>query len=854
MAVDLNTLEQAYNLPSGLLSAVQNTEDASGDPNATSSAGAVGSFQFMPSTAKAYGVKDPTDYDQAAVGAAKMFADLKDQFGGDVPSMLAAYNWGSGNVDKHGIENAPPETKNYVSKIMGAIGNAIVPSAEAAELPDQKDPSKMSDEELLTEADRAGLLDKPEGYYGGALHINIHSPRASAPPPEKDPSQMSDEELMNEAVKLGLMGVSQETPQPAPTQPQGYNYNANSYVANVAHDLLPELKNEVVAGGEQAAEGFKQFVQGVSPSMSEAEAANPLARLYDTAVGFGKAALGAGGMIGAPIDAAVRAAAANPTQRATGIPAGITAFVGDLAAPMAASKAISGLKALPAMAGAAQDAAQSGKLSGLYDYVANRQAVPPVNAAEEVAGSRAPAPTPPQPDLPMSRGQTTQNPDIQRFEADATAGAEGTKAQGAATNFRAQQNAAMGEHLSSLGAVEAEGNPADSVNAAANIIKTNEAAANKSVNAAYDQARTMTQNVAIDPMDAARNLIPDVASVAHEYGVSPTTTPKAYGVMKQLNETLKSIIPTKAPLSMRVMLDKMELWRRSATRQAQSATDSADRGAIRQMISKYDNYMTDLAARKSAEYGQIGARSPEAEGINAFKNAVAERAEYGRRYEGNDVVDNILAGKNGGKSIDDITNDIVGSGKPGMKTGMLDNYNAMLRAAGSQALQVRQHLQNAFAQKIYNFATEKTGNLANSSEKAISPAKLQTAMQNVFVRQRELATSLFGSQAVDKANQVIDNLGKITSKQANVGNSSNSGYTLMRAMTDKGSLLTKLPGLKWLDGLVAASKENAAARDAKLAFSNKEPTRFQPPPARTGAKVGVVLAPSEVRHDSRQGY
>ncbi len=852
MAVDLNNLEQAYDLPSGLLSAVQNTEDAGADPNATSSAGAVGPFQFMPNTAKAYGVKDPTDYDQAAVGAAKMFADLKDQYGGDIPSMLAAYNWGSGNVDKHGIENAPPETKSYISKIMGAIGDAIAPSAEAAET-SPKDPSKMSDEELLTEADRAGLLDSPEGYYGGALHMTIR-PQGSGSSKDAtlpDPSKMSDEELLNEASKMGL-DVSGGTQPPAPpAQTDGYNYNANSYGANVAHDILPELKNDVVGGLDQAGEGFKQFARGLTPSINDQEAGNPLSRLYDVAAGFGKSALGAGGVIGAPIDAAVRAAAANPIQRATGIPAGLTAFVGDVAAPMAATKAIS---ALPALAGASQDANQAGKLSGLYDYVAARQAQPPANAVEEVFGSRSPEPTPPQPNIPMSRGQTTQNPDIQRFEADVTAGSEGSKAQGAATSFRATQNAAMGDRIAALGSVEADANPADSINAAANIIKSKEATASKAVDAAYNQARAMTENVKVDPRDMAHNLVPDIYSVAKEYGVSPTTTPKAYGVQKQLYDTIKSTSPTEKPLSMPIMLDKMELWRRSATRQAQSAADPADRGAIRQMIGKYDNYMTDLAARKTAEYDQIGIRSPEAEGINAFKNAIAERAEYGRRYEGNDVVDSILAGKNGGKTIDDITNDILGAGKPGLKTGMLDNYNSMLRAAGDQAPQVRTQLQNAFAQKIFNFATEKTSNLANSNEKAISPAKLQTALQNVFVRQREFSTALFGSQAVDKANQVIQNLGKITSKQANVGNVSNSGYTLMRAMSDKANLLTKIPGLKWLDGLAAASKDAAAARDAELSFSNQTPKRFQPKPTQNAGKVGAVVAPSEVRHDKRQGY
>ncbi|CAM5999278.1 unnamed protein product [Sphagnum balticum] len=89
--------------------------------------GEQGLFQFMPATAKAYGI-DPTDPDQSAIGAARMLSDLKNQFGGDTASALAAYNWGSGNVEKHGIEAAPDSTKSYVSDILGKMGMQSFPA------------------------------------------------------------------------------------------------------------------------------------------------------------------------------------------------------------------------------------------------------------------------------------------------------------------------------------------------------------------------------------------------------------------------------------------------------------------------------------------------------------------------------------------------------------------------------------------------------------------------------------------------------------------------------------------------------------------------------------------------------
>jgi hypothetical protein len=119
MEQQLSLLEKKYQLPNGLLNAVMMAESA-GDPNAVSPAGAQGLFQFMPDTAKAYEI-DPFDPNQAAEGAARMYSDLSKQFDGDLHKMLAAYNWGSGNVERKGMDRMPEETRNYIPKVMNAM-------------------------------------------------------------------------------------------------------------------------------------------------------------------------------------------------------------------------------------------------------------------------------------------------------------------------------------------------------------------------------------------------------------------------------------------------------------------------------------------------------------------------------------------------------------------------------------------------------------------------------------------------------------------------------------------------------------------------------------------------------------
>jgi soluble lytic murein transglycosylase-like protein len=118
-----SALEQQYGLPGGLLDAVWSTESSRGK-NMVSPAGAQGHFQFMPATAKQYGVTNPYDLTQSATGAAKMYADLLKQSGGNLPQALAAYNWGSGNVQRQGMGAMPAETRGYIQKVTAQMGGA----------------------------------------------------------------------------------------------------------------------------------------------------------------------------------------------------------------------------------------------------------------------------------------------------------------------------------------------------------------------------------------------------------------------------------------------------------------------------------------------------------------------------------------------------------------------------------------------------------------------------------------------------------------------------------------------------------------------------------------------------------
>ena len=113
--------------PEVLLEMLQKESGGLKNPEtARSKSGAMGIAQFMPKTAKQYGI-NPDIPEEAAYGMVKHFGYLEDKYG-DPRLAMAAYNWGEGNLNKWLKSGAdrnklPQETRKYASLAQGGIAH-----------------------------------------------------------------------------------------------------------------------------------------------------------------------------------------------------------------------------------------------------------------------------------------------------------------------------------------------------------------------------------------------------------------------------------------------------------------------------------------------------------------------------------------------------------------------------------------------------------------------------------------------------------------------------------------------------------------------------------------------------------
>ena len=191
-----------YGLPSEL--ALLPYIESNYDPFSISSSGAMGIWQFMPATAKIYGLKDTWWYEQrhdplvSSKAAVRYLAYLHNRFNKEITYTLAAYNGGPTLLEKRiklnkkankptNYENLklPRQTQEYVPKFMAIVELVLNAKKYGINLPDFPNKKVLGSVELdgqveiLAFSEFAGL--KPEFVY----KLNAGYTKWASPPGNK---------------------------------------------------------------------------------------------------------------------------------------------------------------------------------------------------------------------------------------------------------------------------------------------------------------------------------------------------------------------------------------------------------------------------------------------------------------------------------------------------------------------------------------------------------------------------------------------------------------------------------------------------------------------------------------------
>ena len=110
------TVANRYHVDPALVRAVMQVESG-GNPTAVSRKGAMGLMQLMPDTAVQMGVTKVFDPQENLEAGVRTLRALLVRYNGDLDKALAAYNAGTGAVDRAGGVPRNRETRDYVRKV-----------------------------------------------------------------------------------------------------------------------------------------------------------------------------------------------------------------------------------------------------------------------------------------------------------------------------------------------------------------------------------------------------------------------------------------------------------------------------------------------------------------------------------------------------------------------------------------------------------------------------------------------------------------------------------------------------------------------------------------------------------------
>lgn len=368
--------------------------------------------------------------------------------------------------------------------------------------------------------------------------------------------------------------------------------------------------------------------------------------------------------------------------------------------------------------------------------------------------------------IPMTKGARTANESLQSIEEMALRGLVTDEAKIAMEGARSVQDKALKKAMASLGDFTQEADANDLVQNVVDTITKKQQSYKAAVDRAYATARELSGGVKIGRDDIVEGMIKPISSIARDDGYD-LTHPELSGVKSLIKKISVFGKDMGSHRISAVKLDALESLRSQASRLSRESSSPMERSFAKKLVQKYDGFMGDLAERALV--------NGDRDAILAFKNAVKTRAEYGRLFQGGNIVEDIIEKS---KTPDDVIKDMFGAAVSA-RQGLDKQLAAIMKATGND----EKVLSDLRAAQMRLIIDKVSGVIdpADASNVLTNSASLKKYIDLLANSQRTYTKMLFGENSIPVLKTLSKDLEKLK-RQPGVVNASNSANIILRAM------------------------------------------------------------------------
>lgn len=382
-------------------------------------------------------------------------------------------------------------------------------------------------------------------------------------------------------------------------------------------------------------------------------------------------------------------------------------------------------------------------------------------------------PSPYNDSIRISKGDREQNQQMQAFESSALKGGKGQKAQEMAESFREGQQADIKKRFSMLMGENAPQSTDEVMNPIVDKVQQEAIKAKAEVKAAYMAAsagpKSQQLKISNDAMrkfsKRARSLISD--------DFDPREHTRLNNLLGDLDESLKQpLTPKTGQVSTRKIgqtITDLEKWRKRVTNASRDLAGDPKSRTEKMLIDKVKQYYDGYLQNVGDEAIMQGDKSA----IDAFRAAGRQRAEFGKLYESDKVVNRLVTSLKDQEplTVREVSNMVFGADQITGKKESLKTIKA-ITAAAKDPEGTTQKFKQGILMRVLKDA-ESAQEIDKVGNAFISPAKLNTNLKQLL-EDKELVNHLFNPKEVANLHELQKTINLISSKKPGSVNNSNS--------------------------------------------------------------------------------